>query len=112
MNLAAVGSSAAYVESRQPRAGANRFQPGFDLLLDVPEDREDVISANLGRPVAGYFFSSTIESDDVATQVSGHKAAAHAFDDAIVEEAVIGEILRSVGKLSLAASYALRKLAG
>src|ERR1700730_10972463 len=112
MNLAAVSSPAPYIESGQPGARTNRFQPGFDLLLDVPKDREDIISPNIGRPVAGYFFSSPIESDDVATQVGGHEAASHAFDDAIVEKTVVGKIFCGAGKLRLAASYTLRKLAG
>src|SRR6185369_12116441 len=110
MNLAIVSGPASDVKTRKPGACADGFQTCFDLFLYVAEDAEHILAANIEGAIAGDFFSGVVESGDVALQVGSHKAAAHALDDAVVEKAIIGEVLGCTGELGLAAADAFRKL--
>ena len=65
--------------------------------LYIAEDRIDIITANVLHFMACDLFSGPVKSDYVAAQVRSNQPAAHAFDDAVVEESVIGHLLSGRG---------------
>src|SRR5439155_26896433 len=75
MNFAAIGGSAADVETREPRPRANGFQTRFDLLFDVSEDGDDVVPANVSCAGAGDLFRGAVEGYGVSEQVRPYQAA-------------------------------------
>src|SRR6185369_12739891 len=92
MNLASVGGSTADVKPRESGSCPNRFETGFDLLLDVAKDRKDLVAAHIGRAMSGNLFRGSVKRNDVSEEVGGYETAAHALDDAVVEQTIISKV--------------------
>src|SRR5262245_22339203 len=111
MYLASICGFATNIETWKARAGANRFQTGFDLLFYISKDREYLVRANIGCAVSGCFFCGPVTRYDVTEQVCGYQTASHAFDDSVVKKTAIVEVPGRACQLNLTATKSFGKLA-
>src|SRR5690242_20731144 len=111
MNLASIGGPASDVKPRKSGSCANRFETGLDLLFDVAKNREDLMPAHVDRSMTGDLFRGPVKSNDVSKKVGCYQTAAHTLDDAIIEQAIIGEIPCGACELDFTATDSLGELA-